>query len=88
MTKEFGPEKIQENGQEKINLKREAAEPLVNKEIQDEKILKEQIEAAKENAVVKNISFQMTDVNSDMNDITGVKVNTDNNKYRSETIKA
>ena len=88
MTKEFGPEKIQENGQEKINLKREAAEPLVNKEIQDEKILKEQIEAAKENAVVKNISFQMTDVNSDMNDMTGVKVNTGNNKYRSETIKA
>ena len=42
MTEAFGPEKIDD----KINLKREAAEPHVLETIQDEKVLKEQIEKA------------------------------------------
>ena len=71
MCEVFGPEKIKINGIETENLKRQAAEPLVSKTIQDEKILKTQIEAAKENSVVKQMSFQAADINSEMNNISG-----------------
>lgn len=72
--------------EEKPNLKRQAAEPHVSMKIQDEKSLKAEIEKAKENPVVKSISFQRADINSEMNDLTGVK-SSPNNGYRSEIIK-
>ena len=80
MAEVFGPEKIKVNGVDTDNLKRLAAEPLVSKDIQDEKTLKEQIEAAKENPVVKNASFQQADITSDMNDLSGgISVNKNKN---------
>jgi len=87
MSKEFGPEKIMENGQEKANLKREAAEPYVSTEIQETEKLEKQIKEAKEKPVVKNISFQVADINSEINDITGVKIKK-NSGFRKEIIKA
>lgn len=85
MTAVFGPEKIKVNGIDTDNLKRLAAEPLVSKVIQDEKILKEQIEKAKENPVVKNASFQQADINSDMNNLSGgISVNKQNPEIRTD----
>lgn len=75
MVEAFGPVKQKVDGEEKENLKRQAAEPLVSVEIQKEKDLKSQIETAKENAVVKNLSFQEADITSQTNDVTGVKIN-------------
>lgn len=83
MHDEFGPA----GTEEKPNLKREAAEPLVNKEIQTEDELKKQVEKAKENPVVKNMSFQHADVNSASNDITGVSVKNNSGKQYRTTEK-
>ena len=88
MSTVFGPEKLNIDGIETDNLKRQAAEPLISKNIQDEKQLKEEIEKAKENPVVKNMSFQQADFNSNINDITGIKIQKENSGYRKETIKA
>ena len=88
MSENFGPEKVYENGQEKSNLKRSAAEPHVKKEIQTEEQLKQEIEKAKKDPVVESISFQAADVNSKINNLSGVKVNTAaTTGYRSEVIK-
>ena len=88
MSENFGPEKIHENGQEKLNLKRSAADPHVSKEIQTEEQLKQEIEKAKEDPVVESISFQAADVNSSINNLSGVKVNTAATPgYRNEVIK-
>lgn len=85
MFEAFGPEKIEVDGKPEINLKRNAAEPHVKKEIQTEEALKENIEEAKQNPVVQNISFQTADVNSDLNDLSGgVSAKTNQKKYRTE----
>jgi hypothetical protein len=88
MRDEFGSNEIEVQGKKEVNLKREAAEPYVSKEIQTEEELKQQIEDVKKNPVVENISFQIADVNSNVNDLTGIKTNTSGTeKFRSETIK-
>ena len=72
MSKEFGPEKINHTGKEEENLKRQAAEPYVSKEIISDEELKQQIEKVKENPVVKKLSFNVADYTSEENDLTGV----------------
>lgn len=87
MADAFGPLKIKVNGKDTDNLKRQAAEPMVSKEIQDEKKLKDQIEQAKNNPVVKQLSFQYADMNSPVNNISGVSESSDSASYRQERVK-
>ena len=62
----------QASTKEKQNLKREAAEPHVTTEICEEKVLKDQIEKAKENSVVKMIAGQEADETSELNNMSGI----------------
>jgi len=90
MSDEFGQEKITRAGKEEENLKRQAAEPHVSRKIISDEELKQQIEKAKENSVVKKLSFDIADYTSEENDLTGIvsqqKKNTDD-KYSSEIIE-
>lgn len=74
---------------EKPNLKRDSAEPLVNKEICTEDVLKAAIETAKKNAVVLSFATQGADETSKINDITGVvqKDAKTDDKYSGRFIK-
>lgn len=86
LAKAFGPEKTKQNGEEIDNLKRQAAEPLVKKECQSTEDLQKEISAAKENPVVKKFSFEEADVNSDVNDITGVKIVKNKDDKKSDVV--
>ena len=76
--------------EDKDNLKRNAAEALVTKDIFDEKELGKQIETAKNNSVVKSFSYDEADINSKDNDISGVdkskKTNAENNEFCGEFV--
>jgi hypothetical protein len=74
MAKEFGPLKVKVNGEEKDNLKRCAAESHVSTEPQEKKNLEAEIEKAKNDPVVKSISFKAADFTSEENKLK-VKVN-------------
>ena len=83
MTEAFGPEKVED----KDNLKRNAAELLVSKEIVEDKELDKQIEAAKANNLVMSFSYDEADENSKQNDLSGVeKLNKDKSEFSGEAV--